>query len=61
VDQLLEQLLDHLRGIWRRRFFGVAIAWLVALVGIAVVFGIPSQYQASAKVYVDTQSVLKPS
>ena len=31
-----------------------------AIVGVAVVFRIPESYEASARVYVDTQSLLRP-
>ena len=60
MDQLLEQALDYARGMWRRRFIGLTVTWTVALAGIAVVFLLPSQYEASARLFVDTQSVLKP-
>jgi polysaccharide chain length determinant protein (PEP-CTERM system associated) len=60
MDQLLEQALDYLRGMWRRRFVGLGVAWLVALAGLITVFFIPDRYQASARLFVDTQSVLKP-
>src|SRR5262245_35116753 len=60
MDQLLEQLLTHLRGIWLRRFWGLAAAWLVAVVGIPIALLMTSKYEATAKVFVDTDSVLKP-
>lgn len=60
MDQLLEKLFEDLRGIWLRRFWGLAAAWLVAVAGLAAAFFIPSQYEASARVFVDTASVLKP-
>ena len=51
---------QHLRGIWLRRFWGLAVAWLVAVVGLPIALFTPSQYEASARVFVDTESVLKP-
>jgi polysaccharide chain length determinant protein (PEP-CTERM system associated) len=60
MDKVLEQVLDYVRGTWRRRFVGLAVAWLVALAGVVAVFMIPDRYQASARLFVDTQSVLKP-
>jgi polysaccharide chain length determinant protein (PEP-CTERM system associated) len=60
MDQMLEQVLDRLRGMWRRRFVGLAVAWLAGMIGLIVVFMIPPRYEASARLFVDTQSVLKP-
>ena len=60
MDQLLEQLLHQLHGIWLRRFWGLAAAWAVAMVGIPIALSIPAKYEAAAKVFVDTESVLKP-
>lgn len=36
------------------------MAWLVAVVGGVVLWRIPDRYEAMARVYVDTQTVLKP-
>lgn len=58
MDEILRQVLDYARGIWHRRWIGLAIAWLVAVVGCAMVWRMPPQYEASARVYVDTASVL---
>jgi polysaccharide chain length determinant protein (PEP-CTERM system associated) len=46
--------------MWQYRWYGVAVAWLVCIVGWTVVFLMPNQYEANARVFVDTQSVLKP-
>jgi polysaccharide chain length determinant protein (PEP-CTERM system associated) len=60
MDELLAQLTAHARGIWRRRWVGLGVAWLVAIIGAVIVWRIPDRYEASARVYVDTQSVLRP-
>src|SRR4249920_3722065 len=60
MDELLAQLTSHLRGIWRRRWIGLGVAWLAAVIGAGVVVNTPDRYEASARVFVDTQSVLKP-
>jgi polysaccharide chain length determinant protein (PEP-CTERM system associated) len=60
MDELVRQVLDILRGIWHRRWLGIAVAWLVGIVAAATVFRMPDRYEASARVYVDTQSILKP-
>jgi polysaccharide chain length determinant protein (PEP-CTERM system associated) len=46
--------------MWRQRWLGLAVAWLVSVVGAAVVMQVPDKYEASARIFVDTQSILKP-
>ena len=60
MDQVLQQLLGYAKASWRRRWWGVVVAWLVCIVGWTWVMTIPDRYEASARVYVDTQSLLKP-
>jgi polysaccharide chain length determinant protein (PEP-CTERM system associated) len=60
MDELMRQVVQYLRGIWRRRWIGLGVAWLVAIVGAVVLFKLPDKYEASARVHVDTDSVLKP-
>ncbi|MBI3154498.1 MAG: chain length-determining protein [Burkholderiales bacterium] len=60
MHELLAQVLTYARGMWRFRWAGVAVAWVVAIAGAVMIFRIPDQYQASARIYVDTQTILKP-
>ncbi|MET0345345.1 MAG: XrtA system polysaccharide chain length determinant, partial [Casimicrobiaceae bacterium] len=60
MNTLFRELLDYLRGMWHRRWIGLAAAWIAAIIGVAVVYRIPEKYEASARVYVDTESLLKP-
>ena len=60
MDELLGQALSVLRGMWKHRWPGLAVAWFVAVIGIVVVLSVPDKYEASARIYVDTQSILKP-
>lgn len=60
MDELIRQVLNTLRGMWQSRWLASAVAWLVGGIGVAVVLSLPDKYEASARVYVDTQSVLRP-
>ena len=60
MNPVAEQVLDYARGVWRRRLIGLVVAWIIAVGGAVVVFVMPDQYEATARLYVDTQSVLKP-
>jgi polysaccharide chain length determinant protein (PEP-CTERM system associated) len=57
----LEQVFDELRSAWRFRWVGLATAFVLALIGWTVVFALPDQYEAYARVFVDTRTVLKPA
>ena len=46
--------------MWKYRRLGVAVAWLVAAGAATTVLLMPDRYEASARVYVDTQSILRP-
>ncbi len=60
MNPVIAETLDYARGMWRRRFVGLIVAWIVGIAGLVAVIAIPDKYEASARVYVDTQSVLKP-
>ncbi len=57
---IAEELQIVIRSIWRRRWLAIAVMWCVGIVGLAVVWFVPNRYQANARIYVDTQTVLKP-
>lgn len=60
MQELLNQILSELRSAWRFRWYAVLTAWAVTLVGLGVVIWMPNVYEASARVYVDGSSVLRP-
>jgi len=60
MAEITAVLLNFLKAIGKYRWYAVVITWIVALIGWAVVLRLPNQYDASARVYVDTQSILKP-
>lgn len=53
-------LLRYARGTWRFRWWMLGIAWAFSVVGWSIVAKLPDQFEASARVYVDTTSVLQP-
>ncbi len=60
MDELLAQGISVARGMWRHRWPAMLVAWLVGVAGIVVVLAVPDKYEASARIYVDTQSILQP-
>ena len=55
-----QHVADALRGMWQGRWAGLVVAWLAAIAGGIFVHLVPDRYEATARVYVDTQSLLKP-
>ena len=60
MEELISQLLSHLKGMWKYRWYGVAVIWLVAVAGWLKVYTLPDNYESSARIYVDTQNILQP-
>jgi hypothetical protein len=56
----IEALLVHARSSWRFRWHALATKWILALTGWEIVFFIPSRYESSARVFVDTNTLLRP-
>lgn len=60
MQEVIEQVLGYARGAWRFRWLMFLIAWPVALGGWFYVTQVPDEYRASARVFVDTRSLLNP-
>jgi polysaccharide chain length determinant protein (PEP-CTERM system associated) len=60
MQEIAQQILATVRGMWKFRWPAVVVAWVVAAVGVMIVWRIPDQYEAAARIYVDTDSILKP-
>jgi polysaccharide chain length determinant protein (PEP-CTERM system associated) len=60
MDNLRTLLHQYIRAIWRRRWLGIVVAWLVCGVGWVAVVLIPNQFESSARLFVDADAVLTP-
>jgi len=60
MNEALSQILSYVPAVWRRRWLIVGCAWLVCFSGWTMVAFIPDKFESSAKVYIDTQSLLAP-
>jgi uncharacterized protein involved in exopolysaccharide biosynthesis len=60
IREILDKILDELRGAWRFRWLGLIAAWAVCLIGWFYVYTIPDTYEANARVYVDSRGILRP-
>jgi len=62
LEQLhgVQALIDMLRDMWGRRWIGVVTGWVAALSLALVLVQIPDRYEARSRIYVDTQTMIKP-
>jgi polysaccharide chain length determinant protein (PEP-CTERM system associated) len=60
MDEVIQQVLTIARRMWKFRWPALAAAWVATVVGTVAVWRIPDQFEASARVFVDTDSILKP-
>ena len=60
MQEQLEQLKEILLGIWVKKHYIIVSTWLLCPIGWFAVSSLPDQYESSARVYVDTQSLLRP-
>lgn len=60
MQEILAQVFSYVWGVWRHRWLALAITWIVSIAGWIWVWQLPEAYVASARVYVDTNSLLRP-
>ena len=60
MQEIFPQILSYALGVWRHRWVTLVSAWVIALAGWAYVWQMPESYVATARLYVDTNSVLRP-
>src|SRR5450755_4992628 len=60
MNVLVDQVRDEVRGAWRFRWWALIIAWVLGVVGWAIVMVLPDMYEGRATVFVDTRTALRP-
>ncbi|MCF2947763.1 chain-length determining protein [Paraglaciecola aquimarina] len=60
LQKTFELILSYIKGVWVKKRYIMVSTWLICPIGFIYVASLPDVYQSSAKVYVDTRSVLQP-
>lgn len=60
MRESLSHLIERLQGAARFKWWAVGVAWAVCLLGWGIVTFLPSKYEASTRVFVDTRTSLSP-
>ena len=60
MQEIIEQIVDYLKGIWIKRRYLMIATWMICPVGWLVVTQLDNVYESEATVFADTQSILGP-
>ena len=60
MEDILRQATTILRATWKYRGIGLVCAWLIGIISAGIILRIPDTYEATARISLDTQSILKP-
>ncbi len=60
MQELIEQLVNYMKGVWLKKFYIIIAIWVICPIGWYFVWKMPDQFESKAQVYVDTQSLLRP-
>lgn len=60
MDEIKEQVLNVLTMMWQRKWWALGGIWAVGIIGWIIVASIPNVYESKARIYVDTETLLKP-
>jgi polysaccharide chain length determinant protein (PEP-CTERM system associated) len=60
MQEIIEQIVDYLKGIWLKRRFIIISTWLICPFAWVFISQLDNQYESDARIYADTQSLLGP-
>lgn len=60
IQDAIDQILTYVKGVWIKKRYVIISTWLICPIGWAYVASLPDTYQSSARLFVDTNSLLRP-
>jgi len=60
LHKTLELVFGYIKGVWVKKRYIMLCTWLICPIGFVKVASMPDVYESSARVYVDTRSILAP-
>ena len=60
MQELFDDLIDYLKGIWIKRRYIIIATWMICPIGWGLISIMPDVYKSEARVFADTQSILAP-
>lgn len=60
IEQALNQFATYVRGVWIKKRYIIISSWLICPIGWSYIATIPDEFESSARLFVDTNSLLRP-
>lgn len=60
LQDLIAEVETHVRMVWRHRWIALTVTTIIWVAGAVYIFSLPDTFRVTAKVHLDTQSMLKP-
>jgi uncharacterized protein involved in exopolysaccharide biosynthesis len=60
MDDIRELITEKAAAMWRRRWYGALVVWVVCVAGWAAVMYLPNRYETTTRIYVDSETMLRP-
>jgi len=60
MNEIYQQLISILYGVWTKRIVAISVAWVICIAGWFFVAHIPNKYESEARIHVDAETFLKP-
>ena len=60
IQEAVDQVLEYVKGVWIKKRYIIISSWLICPIGWFYVATMPNVYESSARVFVDTNSLLRP-
>jgi polysaccharide chain length determinant protein (PEP-CTERM system associated) len=60
MNDVFQRILIYAVGLWKKRWYIALVAWILCPAGWFGVSRLPDNYEAQARIYVDTDSLLAP-
>jgi len=60
MQDIVNIVLDLFRSILRFKWLVLLVAWIISILGWALIYQIDEKYDASARIFVDSNRILEP-
>lgn len=60
MQDIIDQFFRYLQKVWLCRWYMLSAAWTIAIIAWLTTCLLPDEYQAAARVHVDTSTILRP-